>query len=91
MNELNIPMSVTVSDQDYSLQVSGGQAVGLAVDTAITAPLMEHYLGPYTVTPGSAPVTLDTIGKVMDQNIIVNPVPGNYGQIIWDGSVLNVR
>lgn len=50
----------------------------------------ETYMGPYEVTPGPSAITLDTRHKFMSENVIVNPIPSNYGLVTWDGSVLTV-
>lgn len=48
------------------------------------------YLGPYEVTPSQETQTLQTTNKTMTQNVVVNPIPSNYGLITWDGSILTV-
>lgn len=50
----------------------------------------EPYEGDYTVTPGAETVVLQTKHLRMTDNIVVNPVPSNYGKITWDGSVITV-
>lgn len=37
-----------------------------------------HYSGPYAVTPSESVQTLDTDGKVMDDDVTVNPIPSQY-------------
>lgn len=48
------------------------------------------YHGAYEVTPTEETQTLETRGKCMTDNVIVNPIPNNYGLITWNGSVLTV-
>ena len=48
------------------------------------------YTGDYEVTPGPSPVTLSTRHKFMSENVIINPIPSNYGLVTWDGAVLTV-
>ena len=50
----------------------------------------DPYIGPYTVTPGDAPVILATRNLRMTDNVTVAKIPENYGKISWDGSVLTV-
>ena len=52
----------------------------------------EHgeYTGPTEVTPSQEEQTLQTAGLIVNQNIIVNPIPSNYGLITWNGSILTV-
>lgn len=87
-----IPVTLTVSETDYTLQVSveDGMSAALSVDTAIQLVDGEHYEGEYTVTPSATEQTLATEGLVMTQNVTITPIPNNYGLITWDGSVLTV-
>lgn len=48
------------------------------------------YTGLYEFTPSSSIQTIEIAGKTARQNIIVNPIPSNYGLITWDGSTLTV-
>ena len=48
------------------------------------------YNGPYVITPSMETQTLDTTGKRMSENVVVNPIPSNYGLITWNGAVLTV-
>lgn len=89
MNQVTIPLRVS-TDGDYTVEVSGGGNVNLGMDTTVTAAILEHYDGPYTVEPGSGPQTLNTLGKVMDYNVVVSAVPQQYGLITWNGSTLTV-
>ena len=48
------------------------------------------YAGPLEVTPSAEAQTLETSMKTVTDNIVINPVPNNYGLITWDGSTLTV-
>ena len=48
------------------------------------------YEGAYEFTPSAEVQTLDSTDKVMHQNIIINPIPSNYGLITWNGATLTV-
>lgn len=48
------------------------------------------YEGETVITPSEETQVLDTAGLVVATNITVNPIPSNYGRILWDGSVLTV-
>ena len=50
----------------------------------------ETYDGATVVTPSQEQQVLPTAGKTVTENIVVNPIPQNYGLITWDGSVLRV-
>lgn len=53
-------------------------------------PVMDEYDGPYEVTPTATAQTLATMGLLSTADIVVNPIPSNYGLITWDGAVLTV-
>ena len=48
------------------------------------------YDGAYSVTPGDTAQILATANKTLIQDVIIEPVPDNYGKIGWNGSVLTV-
>lgn len=41
--------------------------------------------GDYHVTPGDTAIILQTADKAMAQDVIVDPIPSNYGLITWNG------
>jgi hypothetical protein len=50
----------------------------------------ERYTGSYEVTPAAQSQTISTKDKLMTDNIVINPIPSNYGLIEWNGSTLTV-
>lgn len=48
------------------------------------------YTGEYIFTPTRETQVVPIAGKKATENIIINPIPSNYGLITWDGSVLTV-
>lgn len=50
----------------------------------------DKYHGDYEFTPSSEQQTIRTAGLVLEENIIIDPIPDNYGLITWDGSVITV-
>lgn len=48
------------------------------------------YTGAYEYTPTEETQTIEISGKAATQDIIINPIPSNYGLITWNGSVLTV-
>lgn len=48
------------------------------------------YDGVYEVTPTQETQTLLTQGKTLERDVVVNPIPSNYGRISYNGSVLTV-
>ena len=55
-----------------------------------TAPGGEPYDGPYEVTPGDEAQTLQTAGKSLAQDVVVDRIPSNYGKISWDGATMTI-
>ena len=48
------------------------------------------YDGITEITPSQDTQVLQTSNKALTRNIVVNPIPSNYGLITWNGSVLTV-
>ena len=48
------------------------------------------YEGEYRVTPSEEEQVLATRGRKMIDNVTVEPIPSNYGRIVWNGSTLTV-
>lgn len=52
--------------------------------------LPRGYEGETTVTPTEDQQTLATAGLVVPVDIVVNPIPSNYGLITFNGSIITV-
>lgn len=48
------------------------------------------YTGETVVTPGLTAATLPTANTTVYSDIVINPIPSNYGLITWNGSTLTV-
>lgn len=72
------------------VKVSSGALRMAKAQTAIIRWGGDPYPGPYSVTPSAETQILRTEGMQMDQNVVVNPIPSNYGRIAWDGAVLRI-
>lgn len=69
--------------------VSGKSAISGVVQVYNgTAP--PDYEGAYEVTPTEYTQTLETAEKRLLRDVVINPIPNNYGLITWDGSTLTV-
>lgn len=76
-----------------SLEVEFGAdpTLDFAVDGfAVVYQALPEYEGPMTVTPSAEEQVLDTDTKSVYGNIVIGPIPQNYGLITWNGSVLTV-
>ncbi len=76
-----------VLDGELSLVVSGSAECGVFTALRQAYPV---YDGPMEVTPTQETQTLDTEMKSVLGDIVVNPIPSNYGLITWNGSTLTV-
>lgn len=48
------------------------------------------YEGEYEFTPTQSTQVVEIANHLALSDIIINPIPSNYGLITWDGSVLTV-
>ena len=60
-----------------------------AVDFGVEIPV-SNYQGSYNVIPSADAQVLPTQNKLLGANIIVAPIPQNYGLITWNGSEITV-
>lgn len=93
-----IPGDTVVVDGTMSLlaEIEGDFELIVPIDgefgviTAVTEYDLPPYTGQTVITPSENVQTLMTADKVVTQNIIVNPVPENYGRLLWSGNTLTV-
>ena len=90
---------VTVVDdvsQDLTVQADGNADLIIQQDgeygqmTVIHSGDLPYYTGATEVTPSLEAQTLATADKALASNIVINPIPSNYGLITWDGSTITV-
>lgn len=86
-----IPMTVSVDAETIPMSVAHDAVVlPMLVDVAINATTSPAYTGAYEYTPTQELQTVYIEDKRATQNIVVNPIPNNYGLITWNGAVLTV-
>lgn len=74
-------------DGDISINhVMNGE---MGVVTRVREPL-PPYTGDTIVTPTDEQQTLRTENMTLLNDIVINPIPSNYGRIEWNGSTLTV-
>lgn len=86
-------MKLTAEFKPQSVSVSvDAMSMGVSIGTPIVKEYVdvETYTGAYDVTPSSEIQALNTEGLRLTRNIVVNPVPSNYGLITWNGAFLTV-
>lgn len=92
------PQQEVVLDGELSLDlhIDGDMSLDIPVDgeAGTVIKVTEHdlpvYSGQTEVTPSEETQTLQTANRTVLQNIVINPIPSNYGKITWNGSTLTV-
>lgn len=87
-----------VLDGDLSLIIPVDGDINLLIpvdgESGVVTKVTEHDLPIYTgqteITPSEETQLLQTANKTVVQNIVINPIPSNYGRITWNGSTLTV-
>lgn len=92
MTYRTVSVNAVLSDNivEVSPSLSGNISVNAEMATLIRTTNYEEYSGVTTVTPSEEIQTLQTEDKVVLENIIINPIPSNYGLITWNGATLTV-
>ena len=89
MNCCRVALHVAESDGAL-LHVGSSDAAALSVGGEVYGGSVQPYEDDYIVTPSEQEQTLETSGKRLAQNVIVEPIPSNYGRISYSGSVITV-
>lgn len=86
-----IPMQVSVSQVNLPVSVAASQVeIGVGVAASYQMIEGETYEGSYEFTPTQETQTVPTADKVLLDDIIIHPIPQNYGLITWNGAVITV-
>ena len=84
-------MGVGVSAQSKSINAgvsAQSKTMPVRVDKGI--PTFPAYKGETVFTPSDQEQIIETIDTVLLKNIIINPIPNNYGLITYNGSFITV-
>lgn len=78
-----------VQETKVKLNITDGDSAKFKVAEGI--PIYPNaYTGAYEVTPTRETQTLATENLMMTDNVIVNPIPPQYGLITYNGSIITV-
>lgn len=81
-------------DPSAELIIDGEIALDMSEDgeTGVVLKVSDYtmYDGPYEITPTQEMQTLPTAGELCSENIVVNPIPQNYGLITYNGYSIKV-
>ena len=75
-------------DNNITLSLVSEENIALKQDEVIQIISGEHYTGPTEVTPNNTTQILPTSGLVVSTDIVVNPIPSNYGLVSYNGFYL---
>lgn len=78
-----ITIQMTVAEENITLPMEVGAEYAVAPTV--------QYKGEYEFTPSAQTQTIEIYGKTATENIIINPIPNNYGLVSWNGSTLTVQ
>lgn len=84
-------LEVAESQQQFDLSVFELQfAYDMDSTVNIVAGQVADFDGPYSYIPTEEEQIVPIMGKRATNNIVVAPIPTNYGRITWNGSVITV-
>ena len=75
------------NESDFAVNINAGEDFICVMGGEITT---SDYSGSYSVTPSNERQSLPTADKTLARNIVVEPIPSNYGLITWNGSTITV-
>lgn len=64
--------------------------IPMGFDVAVNVWDADPYDGAYEWTPNTETQIIQIRHKMARDNIVINPIPSNYGRIDWNGAVLTV-
>ena len=77
------PVQTLVGQISVEQSMSGVLTVPMRVEA-------EKYKGTYSVRPRAEATVLPVKQLLMTDDIIIEPIPQNYGEILWNGSDLTI-
>ena len=90
-NTMGLALSVESNSQGIDLDiVSDSLNVPIGCEYDIVAGDAERYTGEYEFVPTNEAQIININHKLATANIVIDPIPSNYGLITWNGSTLTV-
>lgn len=90
MNTIIRNRDTVIIESGLNQSVSIVQPLKQYVDVISNIIHPETYADVTEVIPNKQTQVLQTSGKMLLENVIVKPIPNNYGLIMWNGSFLTV-
>lgn len=89
MSDLDIRIGVTRASPDVRIGIDRDtKDIGLSVYKG--GSYFPDYEGGYTFTPSRQAQVVPTERRVLLENIVINPIPQNYGLITYNGAIITV-
>lgn len=85
-----MPRLVLQTDSATRLDFGAGANAHLGMSAQVRIDRLPDYSGATEVTPSGETQVLRTAGRSVESDIIVNPIPSNYGRIETRGSALYI-
>lgn len=84
-------MAIKLKIQDPTVRLRAGEGGSLRLSAFAGVPVYpDTYSGSTRVTPSEETQVLGTSGLMVPDNVVVDPIPSNYGRILYDGSTIKV-
>lgn len=88
---ITVEMSVATYDDTIPMEItSSEETIGMDIGAAYSMSNAAPFEGSYEYTPSGQAQTIEIADMRATQDIVINPIPNNYGLITWDGSTLTV-
>lgn len=89
MSDNVITVEVGTHSRNIEVSVTGNnRSIGVEIDRGI--PDFPIYRGAHTFTATDTEQTIPLANMSLLQDIVINPIPDNYGLITYDGTTLTV-
>lgn len=76
---------------EISVDIERQKAIEIETATqVVVSRVAPDYEGGYEFTPTEEQQVVPTAGKILEENIVINPIPSNYGLITYNGFKLTV-
>lgn len=62
----------------------------MQLDMQVVTQIHPSYSGEYEFTPNDNTQIVATAGQILEQDIVINPVPNTYGHVAWDGRFISI-
>ena len=85
-----VDLQIDETQTEFEFSVENDNEIEFTNDYVINVSLYPDYSGAVEVTPSLNTTVLATAGTVVQQDIVINPIPNNYGLITYNGSYITI-